>query len=692
MSAVEIPPRTREPKIDIDMTHLKELERVGSPGYVAPPEFPDAAVPVPMPAEADGSKPWSAEEKAAFVLGMHIFTRDFRSISRLVKTRSVHEIVLHYYASFKYTAGYFAWRSTAARWGLRAEHLVSGRRQTRLLALLAEALPTKTSDKLYDLAEEYNACDIQVEDFVLGLAALAGRDAVVSLVELDTAGPTMKDGRMVVDAATVEWFLSARATTVKDHFNDSIWPELEEAGWAADEAKAGGARGFHPPGRAAVALEGHRAVLMFLQKNPEMLPFKGEALHRKELEAMAGHRPRRAAAIGAPFSWRSQRRVVRSETSYLSARPAGSAPGSPGHRRSSLPCPKSRPAAPGGDSGKTCANCGTFSTPMWRKDKLTGAQVCNACGIYTKNHGRPRPVPNPPSRPAPSAEAEVVGHAGDEEDAGAGAAGAAAAAGAMAGAHKQAPNSPPTKPRSASRRGRGAAHSGSEEESGDETHPAAPPSGRHTPTCSEDASAGTMNPGTPEPVSPSPTKGDEAVSEGEVAGPPLADFMPAMQSMAYAAAQHMAGQPGMTDPAAMGHFMHQMVQQACAWYSMHQQHYGAGGEGMLHPPHHPPPGMVMMPPGCPPPTSPPAAPGPGAVRPVAVRPTPCQASHSAGSKRLLSTLDRLSSHEGEGAGADAGAGPAAKRPRAEAGEHANEDVDVGGNNNLHHVPKRVSIF
>eukprot|EP00232_Nephroselmis_pyriformis_P022333 CAMPEP_0182866736 /NCGR_PEP_ID=MMETSP0034_2-20130328/8353_1 /TAXON_ID=156128 /ORGANISM="Nephroselmis pyriformis, Strain CCMP717" /LENGTH=396 /DNA_ID=CAMNT_0024999067 /DNA_START=376 /DNA_END=1562 /DNA_ORIENTATION=- len=396
MSAVEIPPRTREPKIDIDMTHLKELERVGSPGYVAPPEFPDAAVPVPMPAEADGSKPWSAEEKAAFVLGMHIFTRDFRSISRLVKTRSVHEIVLHYYASFKYTAGYFAWRSTAARWGLRAEHLVSGRRQTRLLALLAEALPTKTSDKLYDLAEEYNACDIQVEDFVLGLAALAGRDAVVSLVELDTAGPTMKDGRMVVDAATVEWFLSARATTVKDHFNDSIWPELEEAGWAADEAKAGGARGFHPPGRAAVALEGHRAVLMFLQKNPEMLPFKGEALHRKELEAMAGHRPRRAAAIGAPFSWRSQRRVVRSETSYLSARPAGSAPGSPGHRRSSLPCPKSRPAAPGGDSGKTCANCGTFSTPMWRKDKLTGAQVCNACGIYTKNHGRPRPVPNPP--------------------------------------------------------------------------------------------------------------------------------------------------------------------------------------------------------------------------------------------------------------------------------------------------------
>eukprot|EP00232_Nephroselmis_pyriformis_P022788 CAMPEP_0182862768 /NCGR_PEP_ID=MMETSP0034_2-20130328/6260_1 /TAXON_ID=156128 /ORGANISM="Nephroselmis pyriformis, Strain CCMP717" /LENGTH=302 /DNA_ID=CAMNT_0024994889 /DNA_START=24 /DNA_END=932 /DNA_ORIENTATION=- len=283
-------------------------------------------------------------------------------------------------------------------------------------------------------------------------------------------------------------------------------------------------------------------------------------------------------------------------------------------------------------------------------------------------------------------------HHGDEEDAGAGAAGAAAAAGAMAGAHKQAPNSPPTKPRSASRRGRGAAHSGSEEESGDETHPAAPPSGRHTPTCSEDASAGTMNPGTPEPVSPSPTKGDEAVSEGEVAGPPLADFMPAMQSMAYAAAQHMAGQPGMTDPAAMGHFMHQMVQQACAWYSMHQQHYGAGGGGDATPPAPPAAGDGHDAPGVPAADEPAGGAGAGGGAAGGGAPHAVQASHSAGSKRLLSTLDRLSSHEGEGAGADAGAGPAAKRPRAEAGEHANEDVDVGGNNNLHHVPKRVSIF
>ena len=41
---------------------------------------------------------------------------------------------------------------------------------------------------------------------------------------------------------------------------------------------------------------------------------------------------------------------------------------------------------------KSCANCGIESTPLWRKDRPTGLVMCNACGIYYKNHGRHRPV------------------------------------------------------------------------------------------------------------------------------------------------------------------------------------------------------------------------------------------------------------------------------------------------------------
>ena len=39
-----------------------------------------------------------------------------------------------------------------------------------------------------------------------------------------------------------------------------------------------------------------------------------------------------------------------------------------------------------------CSNCGTTKTPMWRKDKVTGAINCNACGIYRQTHGFDRPM------------------------------------------------------------------------------------------------------------------------------------------------------------------------------------------------------------------------------------------------------------------------------------------------------------
>ncbi|KAJ7662597.1 hypothetical protein DFH06DRAFT_1190413 [Mycena polygramma] len=40
--------------------------------------------------------------------------------------------------------------------------------------------------------------------------------------------------------------------------------------------------------------------------------------------------------------------------------------------------------------GPHCSNCGTRKTSTWRRNKA-GDQVCNACGVYERSNGRPRP-------------------------------------------------------------------------------------------------------------------------------------------------------------------------------------------------------------------------------------------------------------------------------------------------------------
>ena len=349
------------------------------------PELLEIEVPSSSSPRSDES--WSGEDRAAFLLGLHLFGKEFRSVQRLVANKPISRVVRYYYDDFKYTIAYRRWREFSVRWGIKGEQFVSGRKQTKLLQGLLERggqgqASKRRGERLRKIAEDFNDGEIGLEKFVLDIVGVVGRDALVGAVDLSAYGqdkaPATGEGEDdngdLIDVGSS--FFSALSDKLRQKvFFAHLWEPLSrKTGWTLCKAQAGGdgAEG-NSDGSAPTP-----------SASSEVLSFEvGQSGGQERVSGILGllrHAEERGERLAIPRDTRMWFELQRGPA------PRGST-ASAGHRSRVGAHKPARTYA--NHDGKFCANCGTTSTPLWRKDRTNNDTIlCNACGIYKKNHGR----------------------------------------------------------------------------------------------------------------------------------------------------------------------------------------------------------------------------------------------------------------------------------------------------------------
>ncbi|XRA97689.1 GATA-type transcription factor sreA [Pycnococcus provasolii] len=302
---------------------------------------------------------WSEEEVQCFLLALHMFGKgDFSSIAKLVHTKDQSDVVGYYYMSFKHTLAYQRWKEDTTLWVQRGEHMLSGRRLPRLVTALAADLGTDVHDRVAALGEEYSSGRLSVEEVVLAWADAVGRTRLIN---------------------TLNFFGGNNGSNSRDTGSQ---PSQQPPAPPAKENVAPDASGH---------LSRSQSFPLMTQKRKRREPLRN--IYNNAIAQNSSKLPRSASGEASNQESRLPRKITDGK----------------GKMERHRPPPIGTPITSDDDalgSARTCTECGTASTPCWRRCKVTQAKLCNACGMRQQLKMKMGQPPPEPSEDAPTAIAE----------------------------------------------------------------------------------------------------------------------------------------------------------------------------------------------------------------------------------------------------------------------------------------------
>ncbi|TVU47062.1 hypothetical protein EJB05_06642 [Eragrostis curvula] len=204
---------------------------------------------------------WSDLETELFLLGLYVFGKNLKLLSRFLGTKTVGDVLSYYYGKFYQRDAYKRWadcRKAKTKRCILGERIFQGSRLPELTSRLKLKIPKEAHDLLIEVFRSFSSSQTSFEEFVFTLKSTVGPEAFVEAVgigkgKLDLTGfvtdqskpsnpdlPTGKDCSSLASEDIIKFLTGdfrRSKTRSNDIFWEAVWPRLLAKGWHSEQPK-----------------------------------------------------------------------------------------------------------------------------------------------------------------------------------------------------------------------------------------------------------------------------------------------------------------------------------------------------------------------------------------------------------------------------------------------------------------------